>query len=383
MSTATANDPNRAVLLAALHPDPDHFTRLSAQHGGALDWDWLFERATAHKIAALLASRVATRTQARVPDEIRQRLNEEGAKALERSSKGLHDLEVVDRCLARAGISYLLLKGPVLTQFYDSPAQRHFFDLDLMVRETDVDAAQAALEGLGYRLWGGDRYLGFAPAGADELARATRAMRAALKRFGHELAFVTDDRSLLPIDLHWQLMPPRRMRVPAAQLWDSVTTAVLGGVSVQVLDPEATLLHLAMHAWSNRPWGFTLLHLCDVAWALRRLPIDPNRLARLADRWGCADDLSRALYAVEHALAVTPPPQLQVDGDALRPSRRFRRIVTPENLLEHYARPLPVGWARFKQDVDWGLTMGTLSSTAAWFLGQYAALIRYHARFGR
>ena len=380
MSTATANDPNRAVLLAALHPDPDNFARLLAQHGGALDWEWLCERATAHKVAALLASRVATCAQVHVPDAIGQQLREEAARALERSEKGLQDLAVVDRCLAGAGIAYVLVKGPVLTRIYDSPAQRHFFDLDLVVGETDVDAAQAALERLGYRLWGGDRYLGVAPASADDLARATRAMRAALKRFGHELAFVTDDRSLLPIDLHWQLMPPRRMRVPGARLWDDVTTMELGGVTVQVLDPEATLLHLAMHAWSNRPWGFTLLHLCDAAWALRRLPIDPDRLARLADRWGCRDDLSRALYAVEHVLAVTPPPQLRVAGGALRRARRFRRMVTPENLLEHYARPLPQGWARLKQDVDWGLTMGTLSSTAAWFLGQYTARLRYRAR---
>lgn len=380
MSIETAREPNRAVLLAALHPEPDHFARLLLRHGDVLDWDWLLERATAHKVAALLASRVATGMQVPIPGEVRERLSEAGARALERSTQGLHDLERVDRCLGRAGIPYILVKGPVLTQLYDSPAQRHFFDLDLVVREADTDRAQAALEGLGYRLWGGDRYLGFAPVGADNLARATRVMRSALKRFAHELSLVTDDRSLLPIDLHWHLMPPRRIRARAARLWENVTTASLDGVTVRVLDPEATLLHLAMHAWSNRPWGFYLLHLCDVAWALRRLRIDPERLATLADRWGGRGDLGRALYAVEHALGVRPPPGLQVDGGALRPAGRFRRMATPENLLERYARPLPQGWARLKQEVGWGLAIGSLSSTAVWFLGQYTALIRYHTR---
>jgi hypothetical protein len=379
MSTERAQAPNRRVLFAALHPQPDNFARLLLRYGDVLDWDWLLERATAHKVTALLASRVAAATEVPIPGEIRARLSEASARALERSTQGLRDLERIDRCLNRAGIAYFLVKGPVLARVYDSPAQRHFFDLDLVVREEDIDPAQAALEGLGYRLWGGDHYLGFAPASADNLARATSVMRSALKRFAHELALVTADRSLVPIDLHWHLMPPRRIRARAAQLWENVTTALLGEVSVRVLDAEATLLHLAMHAWSNRPWGFALLHLCDVAWALHRLPLDPERLAKLADRWGGRHDLGRALYAVEHALGVPPPSGLWVDGGALRPSDRFRRMATSENLLERYARPVPRGWTRLKQEVGWGLAIGSLSSTAVWFLGQYTALIRYHA----
>lgn len=205
------------------------------------------------------------------------------------------------------------MKGPVLTQqIYDSPSQRHFFDLDLVLHESEIDAAQTALEGMGYRLWGGDRYLGFLPPSPDDLARATTAMRSALRRFGHELALVTDDRSLLPLDLHWQLMPRGRIRASAVA-WDNVTMTQVGAVNVHVLDPEATVLHLAMHAWSNRPWRFALLHLCDVAWALHRLDVDPLRLADLADRWGGRRDLERTLYVLENILAVELPPGLRAD----------------------------------------------------------------------
>ena len=79
-------------------------------------------------------------------------------------------------------------------------------------------------------------------------------------------------------------------------------------------------------------------------------------------------------------LGVRLPPGLQVDSGALRPAVRFRRMATPENLLERYARPAPQGWARLKQEVGWGLAIGSLSSTAVWFLGQYTALIRYHTQ---
>lgn len=381
MPIEAAREANRTVLLAALHPEPDVFARQLSRFSDVVDWDWLLDRATAHKVTALIADRVAAAGYtASLPGEARQRLSEASQHASERSAKGLRDLGLVDGCLRRAGIAYLLMKGPVLAQqVYDHPAQRHFFDLDLVVHEADVDAAQTALEGLGYRLWGGDRYLGFAPAGVDDLARATRCMRMALKRFSHELSVVTDDRSLLPIDLHWHLMPPGRIRVPATQVWANATAASVGGVDVQVLAPEATLLHLAMHAWSNRPWSFALLHLCDVAWALHRLPLDPQRLAALADHWGSREDLHRALYAVEHALGIPLPANLPINGSAAPRLRRFERMATAENLLEHCANPAPQRWARLQQELAWGLAIGSLRSTAILLLAKYTALFRYRA----
>jgi hypothetical protein len=382
MPNATAHDPKHAILIAALHPQPDRFAVLLQHHGAGLDWPWLLERAAAHKVTPLLASRVAIEDSAAlVPDGIRERLNAARAQAVERNNKALRDLERIDRCLCRAGIPYMLVKGPVLTQqVYDSPSQRHFFDLDLVLHDSEIDAAQLALEGLGYRLWGGDRYLGFLPPAPDDLARATRAMRKTLRRFGHELALVTDDRSLLPIDLHWQLMPRGRIRA-SALVWENVTMSQVGAVNVRVLDPEATVLHLAMHAWSNRPWSFALLHLCDVAWALHRLRVDPCRLVELADRWGGRRDLERTFYVLKHVLAIELPQVPRVGHGMANPSRRFRRIATRVALLENYAEPAPGRLPRLQQEIDWGLAMQTLSSTAILLWAKFTALMRY--RCGR
>ena len=366
--------------MAALHPQTDSFSELLRRYGDGLDWDWMLERAAAHKILALLASRVAASgAEAHVPIDTRNRLSAASAAAVERNARALRDLERVGHRFDCAGIPFILVKGPILAQeIYDSPSQRHFFDLDLVVREADVDRAEAILEALGYRLLGGNRYLGFAPPSPSDLARATGAMRRALKRFSHELTFVTDDRSLMPIDLHWHLLPPGRIRVPARQLWEDATTAVVGGVSVRVLDPEATVLHLAMHAWSNRPWSFALLHLVDVAWAMQRLPVAAERLTDLADRWGGRGDLGRSLYALRHALGMEPPAALRALEDEAPPAR-FRQIATPERLIERYAPPEPGRLARLRQEIDWGLAMGSLRSTAVLLLGKYSALMRYRS----
>jgi hypothetical protein len=380
MSSDSITAANRAVLLAALRPRADEFAAQLSRCGETLDWEWLLERATAHKVDALLASRVEIAAPA-VPirDELREHLRSAGERARANHDKALLDFALVDARFKSADISYVLVKGPVLTQIYDSPAQRSFFDLDLVVGEADVDAAQAALETMGYRLWGGERYLGFTPVDAGDLERATRAMRASLKRFAHELAFVTDGYRLIPIDLHWHLMPRGRIRsVAASELQRNITRFRIGDISTHTLVPEATLLLLAMHAWTNRPWNFALLHLCDVAWALHRLPLQPQRLDDLAERWGARGDLARSFYAVEHVLGVTVPAPLR--NVAGVPSARFRRTATPENLVDQHACQAPTGWKRRQRELDWGLAMGSLPSTALLLLGKYLAVLRYHAR---
>lgn len=378
--TPGRTDPlNRSLFLAALRPRAGEGEVELSRQADKVDWEWLLERAAAHKVEALLARGLGVMgIEASAPDAVRERLQRACAQAQGRYEKAVEDLSRVDDCLRRAGIAYILIKGPVLSrQVYDSPARRRFFDLDIVVREEQVDATQAALEGLGYRLWGGDRYLGFAPASADGLAAATRAMRRSLKRFAHELALVTEEHRLLPIDVHWHLLPRGRIRAAAAaQLWEDLQTVTLDGIEVRVLPPEAMLLHLAMHCWDNRPWSFALLHLCDVAWALDRLPIAAERLADLARRWGGSADLGRALYAVEHVLGMPVPAAMTFAASP--PSRRFKRLVRASTLVERYARPAPDGWARRRAEMEWGLAMGTLSSTAILLLGKYTALLRYY-----
>jgi hypothetical protein len=366
--------------LAALHPERTYFADVFAQHRHALDWDVLIERAAAHKVDALLASRVdVSDVAADVPSDARDRLRAALGRAADRHAKATQSLAVIDACLRRHGIEYVLIKGPVLTeQLYDDPAQRHFFDLDLIVRGRDVDGAQAALEELGYRLWGGAKYLGFAPDDPADLARATRLMRSALARCAHELSFVDPEGRWLPIDLHWNLMPPARIGSRSAvELWEHLATASVGGVTVTVLDSESMLLQLAMHAWSNRPWTFVLLHLCDVAWAVQRLPIDAQRLAMRADRWKGRGDLARALSAVESLFGVTSPGALRMVQDASPPTGLFRRITSAENLIERHAQPAPRGVARYRRDLVWGVAMRSIRSTAIWEAGRYATRLRY------
>ena len=95
-------------------------------------------------------------------------------------------------------------------------------------------------------------------------------------------------------------------RVIMTPLRKNATTTVVGGVNVQVLDPEAILASPVDARMEQPSLELWLAPSLRVAWPLRRVRVDPERPVRLASRWGGRDDLCRELRAVEHALGVLP-----------------------------------------------------------------------------
>src|SRR5881394_2041222 len=63
------------------------------------------------------------------------------------------DLRRIGDVLGAAAIPHLVLKGPVLAAtVYPHPATRTMIDIDLLVHDSDVERAIAALEAIGYRV---------------------------------------------------------------------------------------------------------------------------------------------------------------------------------------------------------------------------------------
>ena len=89
------------------------------------------------------------------------------------------------------GIKALPYKGPVLAVYcYNEPERRASRDLDLLIREADIDATMAALARLGYCSL---------QSGLSE--RRTRSFYA----YNGQDALVCDDR--IAVEPHWRLNP--------------------------------------------------------------------------------------------------------------------------------------------------------------------------------
>jgi Uncharacterised nucleotidyltransferase len=298
----------RQLLLAAICPDPTALAAIGVTARGQLDWDWLLERARAHKVAALLATRIVEQRWAvSLPEGIRNALDEIRSQAQRRAVRARRTLQQVAGALTARAIPFVVLKGSVLAeQVYGDPARRPFYDVDVLVPIDRLDDAETALIALGYRFGlPAISALAFVPAnvrpaGPPDAQVSEPVARALYRTYHHHFTYVPptgDER--LTVELHWHVAAPRSFPAGPSVLWAHATPTVVAETSVQTLGLEATLVYVAFHAMNDGAAGFRLLHLCDVAWLLARFGhcYQPDRVSAIAVAWHASHHLARALNA--------------------------------------------------------------------------------------
>jgi hypothetical protein len=141
----------------------------------------------------------------------------------------MQTLEVVVNAISAQGIAVAALKGPVLAdRLYSPHATRHCVDLDLLVRESDLDGAIDALLATGYVCETGP---------AAEYSR----------RHGHHVRLTKIGGP--PIELHFCAYAGFGVVLPAAALLDRAGSFRLpAGATVLVSSPADEFIYLATHA---------------------------------------------------------------------------------------------------------------------------------------
>jgi Uncharacterised nucleotidyltransferase len=158
-----------------------------------------------------------------------------------RHEQSLRELDDILARLDDAGVPALVLKGPLLgLRYYQPPFLRKpSSDLDLAVKEEDLDRAFEALAPLGY-----------APEASMRESRA----------INHHVAMEHPSRS--SIELHFRLTH-KALGIPVAGFLDrGVEYALPGGRKARILSPADEIFHLVLHRASGR--FATLFHLCEV-----------------------------------------------------------------------------------------------------------------------
>ena len=132
--------------------------------------------------------------------------------------------------LDAAGVEVVLLKGPAIAQWlYADGEPRWYNDCDLLLRETDVEAAGAVLTALGY---------GRRPSPPDDPA---------LLADVHSVMWIrTHD--TVGVELHWTLVG---LEAPPRSVWEVLSlgtrSITVSGVEMRSLSECGRALHLALH----------------------------------------------------------------------------------------------------------------------------------------
>lgn len=334
-----------------------------------------------HKVAALVAARIEQGAlQGHLPDGVRTKLEgirQDARQQAERARQTLRDL--ADH-FGRAGVPFLVIKGSVLAELiYHDPMIRRFFDVDVVVPPARLGEAEALLRSWGYRIGQVGKLLTTAPRGKDEERDAEALTQRFYERFEYELPLVppaSDQR--LAVDVHWHVAPPSRLHATAQQLWEQTAAVVVADTAIQTFNPEATLIHLAVHATTCSFAGFRLLHLCDVAWAASAMPPPYDRLWQLARAWGVDAHLDTVLDMTERVLSIACPPGLRLGRrprGALNPW--FRWATRAVFLVSANDAEMQSGVRRAWNELVWSLGMQCLGHNVQRSLRVRVARLRW------
>ncbi|MEQ3540652.1 nucleotidyltransferase family protein [Pseudonocardia tropica] len=174
---------------------------------------------------------------------------EHTARALQQQ----HSLHLLGRKLDEAGVDWLVLKGPVLSEIvYRRPGVREYADLDVLVRPADFERAVDVLVAAGSTLVDGNWPM------------IRRQQRGELSLIGP---------GGVVVDLHWHVINDPQVRSELAldtgELFGNARTVRIGGAQVRTLDEVDTVVHTAVHAWKSG--GDRLRWLLDVQQAALRV----------------------------------------------------------------------------------------------------------------
>lgn len=378
---------SRRALRLAARPDGAAFAAWARDRAGAIDWAGVLRTAESHKLAALLAARLAgAGVDGSLDPGLRRRLFLARVEAAQRAAKAERTLAAVAAAFDADELPFFVVKGSILAhQVYGAPHLRRFADVDVVVRHADVPRAEAALARIGFQPGGIEGLLATRPAGDAERAHALALTRQFDRRhLGAHTWHAPPGGARLSIDLHWHVAPAR-LRVDEAALWAQTVPVAVADTTVRTFTPAATVIHLAAHATTCLLNGFRLLHLVDVGWAATRFADQAEATWQLARAWRVAPDLAQVLAMVERLLEIDLP--LATAPGAARPARRWASGATAETVLFDAAGlaqrpPAEYLW----RELTWSVAMGcvrrnvTVAGAAALARARFRAFRRRQRR---
>ena len=238
-----------------------------------------------------------------------------------------HLLEIIEK-LESHGIKVLPLKGPVLAQdLYGDISQRQMRDLDLLVRETDLQQALLVLQALGYVLKFPEKEL-------------TDKQWNIYLRHQYDVALVHPEQGIL-LELHTRIAYPGLLRGMEHLITEHTASMEIAGQSVPCISREGTFLYLAIHGAHHL--FFRLFWLRDLADALNRWDLDHSGILEKARQMGAERMLGVGLRLADTFFEVRIPGEYQKFLDENKPllnrlEQHCRRAILVPNFYGRRSR---------------------------------------------
>jgi hypothetical protein len=303
--------PEERLLLecARTEIDAEGTRRAAALLRPTLDWQYVLDASIRHGVAPLLRDGLDQIGDLEgVPGWFIDRLTELHRGSAARNARLFAILEEILVAMRREGVDPVGLKDIQLAvDVYSRPAQRPMGDVDLLVRQSDWDAASRALV-----------RLGFLPRPAADVPYTRRyAMAQHFRRATDEIWI---DLQWNVLQREWDMFGEGTFVYDGAEMWSRAATMDAGGFEIRVPKLEDMLFHLCLHLEGHL--YCELILFCDIAELLRRRgdEVDWDELVALTRRYRAEASVYYVLLLTRQLLGVGPPEHVLA---ALRP-RSFK-----------------------------------------------------------
>jgi hypothetical protein len=271
-------------------PDVACIKKLAEQ---GVDWRIILDLAQQQGVRPLLRHSLKGACWDIVPEITKMELEKFHRENAERCLFIAQELVRLFDAFQNNNIRLATFKGVALAAtVYGDLSLRELCDLDLLVPESDLSAAETLLKHSGY-----------------EAVVADQNYRSAFLRYQGQYLFRLGQTGML-VDLHWELASKGfTFPLRSQDIWRKLATWSIAGRSIPTLSPEDNALFLAAHG-TKEGWRF-LTWVVDFAEFLRKHPeVDWLSLLRQAERSHCARPLLLAVLLSSELLDAPAPPIL-------------------------------------------------------------------------
>jgi hypothetical protein len=324
--------PELELLLCCSHtcPAPAVIDQMHRMMAADLDWAYLVETARRHGVVPLLYKNLKEHTPDFIPAPERKTLRDYYLRNAGHNLRLLNELKRLAKGFADAGLMMIPFKGPLLAEmaYGGTELRRASFDLDIIVRRSEISRATDLLQTMGYM-----------PA----MPARGRSLQDHIK-FRYHLAF--SGPHAIHLELHWHVVPRYMATFAMDDLFQCVLPASTPQLSCLTFAPDDLLLLLCIHA--AKDFWTSLSLVCDLNELLLRHPeIDLERLIQKSRRQGNLRMVLTGLCLVNTLLSTPLPPAVE---KAIAADRKTRRIAArlALSLLSEPERRGKAGFILFK-----------------------------------
>ncbi|MCM3018669.1 nucleotidyltransferase domain-containing protein [Priestia megaterium] len=226
-----------------------------------IDWNHFLELVKHHRVCPLIYIRLKGTPDA-VPPYVIEALFQEYKKNTFKMLQLTGEMETLDKVFNENDIETLCLKGPpVAYELFKNISLRMSKDLDILVREEDLEKAESILFSLGYE--------------KEEILTVLNE----IKWRHHHIAYYHPEKKI-QVEVHWRLHPRSMKRTRFEELWNGKRESQLTKHPISFMGTEDLLLYLISHG--GRHGWFRLRWLKDIDQMVRNKDINYVHFKELA-----------------------------------------------------------------------------------------------------